>query len=305
MLFAKSADSKEAGTETVNEKSLPTAYQQICTNYHAIDDFRAKLLALLPFATGAGIFLLLNKDMATAELKLFFGPLGLFGFAITLGLFAYEIYGIKKCHALIVGGKKIEGWLHIDGPFTARPREALGLINEPFAAGIIYPAVMAAWTFTGLVFAWSQHAWWIALVVFSMGLGFSLLYNRQLKSEGEKTIALNKLNRRILQAEESGDQACLASLLHNDFTIVRAGGEKQDRQMYLDAVEANKSRGRSADQSEVRFYGDCAVFTCRVTTTRDKDGAAALGHFWNTRMFLRQDKGWLCVSWQVMKICED
>src|SRR5262245_48842361 len=127
MLFAKAADSQESRTETVNEKSLPTAYQQICTNYHAIDDFRAKLLGLLPLATGAGIFLLLNKDIATAELKPFIGPVGLFGFAITLGLFAYEIYGIKKCHALIVGGKQIEGWLHIDGPFTARPREALGL----------------------------------------------------------------------------------------------------------------------------------------------------------------------------------
>lgn len=305
MLFAKSADSKETRTEAINEKSLPTVYQETCKNYQAIDDFRAKLLALLPFATSAGIFLLLNKDIATAELKPFFGPLGLFGFAITLGLFAYEIYGIKKCHALIVGGKQIEGWLHTDGPFTARPREALGLINEPFAAGIIYPAVMAAWTFTGLVFVWSQHAWWIALVVFFVGHGLSLSYNRQLKSEGEKTIALNDLNRRILQAEESGDQACLASLLHNDFTIVRASGDKQDRQMYLDAVEANKSRGRSADQSEVRFYGDCAVFTCRVTTTRDKDGNTAVGYFWNTRMFLRQDKGWLCVSWQVMKICDD
>ena len=305
MLFAKSADSKETRTEAINEKSLPTVYQETCKNYQAIDDFRAKLLALLPFATSAGIFLLLNKDIAAAGLKPFFGPIGLFGFAITLGLFAYEIYGIRKCHALIVGGKQIEGWLHTDGPFTDRPREVLGFINEPFASGIIYPAVMAAWTFIGLVFAWSQHAWWIAPVVFFVGLGLSLFYNHQLKSEGEKTIALNDLNRRILQAEESGDQAYLASILRQDFTIVRASGERQDRQKYLDAVEANKSRGRSADQSEVRFYGDCAVFTCRVTTTRDKDGNAAVGHFWNTRMYLPQDEGWLCVSWQVMKICDD
>jgi hypothetical protein len=35
-------------------------------------------------------------------------------------------------------------------------------------------AVMAAWTFIGLVFVWSQQAWWIALVVFSVGLGSSL-----------------------------------------------------------------------------------------------------------------------------------
>jgi uncharacterized protein DUF4440 len=304
MLFAKAADPQETRMETVVEKHLPTVYQEVCKSYHAIDDFRAKLLALLPFATGAGIFLLLNKDIATAEVKPFLGPIGLFGFAITLGLFAYEIYGIRKCGDLIVSGKQMEGWLHIDGLFTRRPREVLGFINEPFASGIIYPAVMAAWTFISLVFAWSQHAWWLSLVVFFVGLGLSLLYNHQLKSNGE-AIALNKLNQRILQAEESGDQAYLASILRHDFTIVRASGEKQDRQMYLDAVVANKSRGRSADQSEVRFYGNCAVFICRVTTARDKDGKAAVGHFWNTRMFLRQDKGWLCVSWQVMKICDD
>ena len=78
--------------------------------------------------------------------------------------------------------------------------------------------------------------------------------------------------------------------MRNDFTIVRASGEKQDRQMFLDSLEANRNRGRSADQSEVRFYRNCAVFTCRVTTTPDKDGKAAVGHFWNTRIFQRQKK---------------
>src|SRR5262245_52451493 len=100
MLFAKAADSQETRMETANEKHLPTSYQQICTSYHAIDDFSAKLLALLPSATGTGIFLLLNKDVTNVEVKPFFGPIGIFGFAITLGLFANEIYGIKKCHAL-------------------------------------------------------------------------------------------------------------------------------------------------------------------------------------------------------------
>jgi hypothetical protein len=304
MCFAEAAEHPKTKTEPLNEKHLPIVYDQICTSYHAIDDFRAKLLALLPFATGAGIFLLLNKDAVTNDLRPFFGPIGLFGFVITLGLFAYEIYGIRKCHALIVAGMQIEGWLHIGGQFTSRPREVRGFINEPFASGIIYPAVMAAWTFIGLVFVWSQHAWWIALIVFFPGLGLSVLYNRHLKLEGADVIALNKLNQRILQAEESGDRDNLASLLREDFTIVRASGEKQDRQMFLEAVEKNKNRGRSADLSDVRFYGNCAIFTCRVTTTRDKDNKAAVDHFWNTRMFVRQDKGWLCLGWQVMKICD-
>jgi hypothetical protein len=40
--------------------------------------------------------------------------IGLFGSVITLGLFAYEIYGIRKCHALIV-----ESRLHTEPDKTA------------------------------------------------------------------------------------------------------------------------------------------------------------------------------------------
>jgi hypothetical protein len=37
-------DPKETRTEALNEKNLPTVYEQICKNYQAIDDFHAKLL---------------------------------------------------------------------------------------------------------------------------------------------------------------------------------------------------------------------------------------------------------------------
>jgi hypothetical protein len=36
-------------------------YTQVCESYRAIDDFRMKLLALLPVATGAGVLVLLNS----------------------------------------------------------------------------------------------------------------------------------------------------------------------------------------------------------------------------------------------------
>ena len=111
-------------------------YRELCSSYRAIDDFRAKLLAFLPIATGGGIFLLLNKDIvSSSDFTKFFAPIGAFGFLITLGLFAYEIYGIKKCGALIMAGQQIENWLRSDGQFGSRPREAFGFINEPFASG--------------------------------------------------------------------------------------------------------------------------------------------------------------------------
>jgi hypothetical protein len=54
---------QEKSVELNDDCHLKTAYEEICTSYHAIDDIRMKLLGLLPIATGAGVFLLLNKDV--------------------------------------------------------------------------------------------------------------------------------------------------------------------------------------------------------------------------------------------------
>jgi len=126
-------------------------YEQLCNSYRAIDDFRAKLLGFLPLATGTGVFLLVT-DRTKIDFILFL-PIGIFGFAITLGLFFYELYGIKKCTYLIKAGIELENDLRIkNGQFTGRPPGVAILINEPLAAAVIYPAVLAAWTFLALAF---------------------------------------------------------------------------------------------------------------------------------------------------------
>ena len=40
---------------------LIAAYGEVCRSYERIDDFRAKLLGLLPLASGAALFSLLGK----------------------------------------------------------------------------------------------------------------------------------------------------------------------------------------------------------------------------------------------------
>ena len=137
-------------------ENLKAVYQQLCDSYRAIDDFRAKLLGFLPFATGTGIALLLGP--LSNQTQRYSSPIGAFGFAITFGLFCYELYGIKKCTCLIETGRQIEGQLlegqlRIHGQFLGRPNGVVGFINEPFAAGIIYPAVLAAWTFVAFAFS--------------------------------------------------------------------------------------------------------------------------------------------------------
>lgn len=174
-------------SDTQKPENLRTVYRELCSSYRAIDDFRTKLLGFLPLATGAGIFFLVTDKAKIDSVQPYFGPIGIFGFVITLGLFFYEFYGIKKCTHLIRAGIEIEKELTVnDGQFTKRPPGVLGLINEPLAAGVIYPAVLAAWTFIALAFSQSQDAarrW--ATCVFLVGFAISFSYNLKLILKGK------------------------------------------------------------------------------------------------------------------------
>jgi len=181
-----------ASQESVNKSNpdLIKVYDQLCQSYRAIDDFRAKLLGFLPLASAGGAFLLLNEVLVNPDksrfAKPFLKPLGFFGFVITLGLFFYEVYGIRKCHALIEAGKYLECSLGIThGQFRRRPRGVLYVINEPFATGVIYPAVLAGWMFLALVFPQPQSdqppaigaALNAAIWIFVVGFLITSIYN--------------------------------------------------------------------------------------------------------------------------------
>lgn len=183
---------KPGGTEACEEddpaaSNRTAIYGQLCESYRAIDDFRTKLLGFLPFATGAGVFLLLgDAAKRTSEATVFFAPIGLFGFVITAGLYAFELFGIKKCHFLIETGKHLENELNVVGQFVTRPDPVWGKVYEPFAAAVIYPAVLAAWAFLALEFTcWSQAAWIVAIVVFVVGFLSSLRYGLQLEENSK------------------------------------------------------------------------------------------------------------------------
>jgi hypothetical protein len=105
--------------------NLQSAYDQLCESYRAIDDVRMKLLGALPLATGTGIFVFLNKD-AGPLLKENSLAKGIFGFLVTVGLALYEIYGIRKCLALIKTGTAIEEQWDVPGQFLTRPTPCWG-----------------------------------------------------------------------------------------------------------------------------------------------------------------------------------
>jgi len=166
------------------EATVRDAYDQLCVSYRAIDDFRAKLLGFLPLVTGGGLLLLTGK--ADGFAREFFLPVGLFGLVVTLGLFSYEVYGIRKCHALINAGRAMEASLGLAaGQFQNRPREVLRHVNEPFAAAIIYPAVMAAWTYLAAfdTFRWIRAT--LAVAIFIVGFTLTFEYNRWLRKDAD------------------------------------------------------------------------------------------------------------------------
>ena len=134
----------------LNAENLRSVYSEVCHSYHAIADFRARLLALLPIASGAGgLLILAEKD----TVKAYLGPIGVFGAAVTLGLFVYELRGVQRCKALIETGKEIEAGMGIaGGQFGSRPKgNAGGLISAETAGWIVYLTVLAAWCYLAIV----------------------------------------------------------------------------------------------------------------------------------------------------------
>jgi hypothetical protein len=158
-----------AAVAVPNAENLRLAYGQLCSSYQSIDDFRLRLLGLLPI--GTGLFLVLpelgkNSTAANDFLHALSPSIGLFGLTIALGLFVLELYGIRKCTHLIMVGKHLERKLGVIGQFRRRAPGLFGYLSEPFAAGVIYPAVIAAWTSIGLqgIRPGLAHGW--PLVVF-------------------------------------------------------------------------------------------------------------------------------------------
>jgi hypothetical protein len=150
------------------ERSIQVIYQATCTTHGAIADFRAKLLALLPIASGAGIFLLFGQF--TGDDRKLLAPIGLFGVAVTFGLFMYELRGIEDCTALRHRAWNMEQRLGIPkdvSQFGDWPGGKRNLADEIGAAWIVYTAVLASWIFVagaGLASLTGKWPLWLTIV---------------------------------------------------------------------------------------------------------------------------------------------
>ena len=86
--------------------ALGPLYTEICKAHGAITDFRSKLLAIVPALSGAAFTLIIGtrKDFDHRLLL----PVGIFGVAVTVGLFCYELRGMLLCVELRNRGEALE-----------------------------------------------------------------------------------------------------------------------------------------------------------------------------------------------------
>lgn len=182
---------------------IKTVYDKICQSHDGIADFRAKLLALLPLASGAGIFLLIGGKSPGDDVLPHLLPIGLFSTLVTVGLFFYELRGIQKCRGLIACARRLEKELLGEslwgyGTFKFRQKAALkGTVGAAGAALVIYPAVIGAWMYIAsiglvnpLTFEETRSVMWLPILSVLLALFFGLAMNRwqknQLNQELEK-----------------------------------------------------------------------------------------------------------------------
>jgi hypothetical protein len=118
----------QKGESRLTDEQLLAYYEEVCRSHAAITDFRAKLLALLPIASGAGIGLLWSQADGRANIPaLLLIAAGLFGASVTVGLFFYEFHQMDDCQQLRNHGVWIERELGIEAGQFGSKRGKLGL----------------------------------------------------------------------------------------------------------------------------------------------------------------------------------
>ena len=131
-------------------------YQEVCESHRAISVFRGKLLALLPFATGGAVAIIIPETNGIDAIYVV--SIGIFGFFVTLGLFLHEIRGIRHCGDLLELGASLEEKMSGGcGHFISERKyyhDSKGmknilnnLVGPVGAAAIIYPSVCISWLY--------------------------------------------------------------------------------------------------------------------------------------------------------------
>ena len=287
--------------DATNQRTL---YERVCTQHDGIAEFRGKLLSLLPIASGAGIFFLFDNSGIPETLRPHLVVIGVFGLAVTTGLFLYELRGIQKCNALIQAARHLEHELspEMEGAFQSRPSAIWGVGAET-AALIVYPAVAGAWAYLASLTYGPQNNTATVLIAVSAVVVYALLGHRVLRKGRDDQQLVNQirtLNRQSFVAEDRKDRAMLEPILDESFRIDRSGGVQQNRDEMLEGLAMSAPGRRVIRKELIQSCGPNSAIA--LTLIRYHEADRLIGDFWNTKVFVRHGVDWRCRSWQVARV---
>lgn len=137
-----------------------------------------------------------------------------------------------------------------------------------------------------------------ALLVMAAQLAASQTQDKPAQPAGEKVgIAEQDVNGRVgafRDALRKGDQAALASIYADDFTVTTDTGDVHTKAQRLEWVKANAARLSTLDFQDLktRIYGDTAVVTGRATSTEGAINSRII------QVWIKQGATWRVVAGQ-------
>lgn len=114
---------------------------------------------------------------------------------------------------------------------------------------------------------------------------------------------------RFLAGASAGDPAAHERFWADDLVYTSSNGTRTDKAAILESARAGVDAQPetppvvyTAEDVDVRVYGDAAVVAFRLVATPTGDGNAPIQTYFNTGTFLERDGEWRAVAWQATRI---
>jgi catechol 2,3-dioxygenase-like lactoylglutathione lyase family enzyme len=119
----------------------------------------------------------------------------------------------------------------------------------------------------------------------------------KMTTTAQLTVGLRELNIHLAEAEKGHDIALLREILHDKLLFRRASGVVVTKEQYLEAVPKRIYDRLDSELIEIDEKDDTALVTVIVRAEGTDGDKPFSGSFRNTRLFVREDGRWLCLTW--------
>ncbi|MEL7311730.1 MAG: nuclear transport factor 2 family protein [Pseudomonadota bacterium] len=128
-------------------------------------------------------------------------------------------------------------------------------------------------------------------------------------TDAEKTAALTDLLDTFLAGASRGDRQVHERFWDDDLVYTSSAGTRTNKSAILGSMdeapaEAAPTIVYSADDVDIRLYGDIAVVAFVLVATPQSDENAAPSYYLNTGTFQLQGEQWRAVAWQATRVPE-